>query len=85
MTNDKRSEVARLIRDLWFQTAHGQHTRSHCRNQAHKGAVGARVGTDCINCTVAEIGALTGKHATAKAYLRHVLAIRKLETELGVE
>ncbi len=33
----------------------------------------------------AEIGTLTGKHATAKAYLRHVLAIRKLEAELGVE
>lgn len=35
--------------------------------------------------TAEKIGAMTGKHATAKAYLRHVIAIRKLEVELGVE
>ena len=85
MANEKRSEVARLIRDLWFQTAHGQHTQGECPSKSHKGKDGARVGTACTTCTTAQIGSITGKHATAKAYLRHVIAIRKLEVELGVE
>lgn len=76
--------IERLVRDIWFQTAHGDHTMAECQHPHHSTRNGARVETHCADCTASDLGKLTGKPAAAKAMLRHIRAIRKLEIELGV-
>ena len=76
--------IERMVRDLWFQTAHGDHTMAECQHPYHSTRNGARAGTYCADCTASDLGKLTGKPASAKAMLRHIRAIRKLEVELGV-